>query len=166
MQLYIKNPEEKHIFYCIFHWDWEREGHRERQIALTGESERRKFTVALCVENHTVVLQCLKCAEPQVTSEELRAKTVNCCFGCILSGAILLNSVYSSYAIYYKYVTLPVHVICFESQKQFGSLQVLICRSKYVQTFRLKLGMIWMKIVFTFISFTVSQCAAGYYDII
>ncbi len=132
MQLCIKNPEEKHIFYCVFSVRRLREGHRGRQIVLTGERERRKFIVALCVENHTVVPQCLKCAEPQVTSEELLAKTINYCFGYILSSAILPNSVYSSCTIYYKYVLLPVHVICFELQKQFSSQKALICRSNYV----------------------------------
>lgn len=104
MQLYFENPEEENI---LLHFslgrEREREGHRGRQTALTGERKRRKFILTLCVENHTAALQCLQGAEPQATSEGLRARAVNCCFRYILSVTVLPYTAYSSCAIFYKY---------------------------------------------------------------
>lgn len=80
----------------------QREIDRGRQIALTGERERGKFIVTLCVRNHTVILQCPKYAEPHATSEGMHATTVNCCFGYILSGTVLQF-----------YVMLLMHIIYF-----------------------------------------------------
>lgn len=92
----LLKTQKKHIYFTAFFTEETASGTQREidrdvdRLHWQAKKERRKFIVTLCVGNHTELQQCVKYAGPYATAEMLRAKTVNCCFGCILSSTIFI----------------------------------------------------------------------------